>query len=134
MSPWLRRTLQARPEEWRRFETSPGREAARALARMGRPALEPLLEALAARSPQARAHAALGVGEMEPRNGRKEALARLMIALKDDDAQVREECARALGKIEDPEAVPALLAALRDQAAAVRTATAWALGEMKAEE
>ena len=60
MSPWLRKHLEARPEDWRRFETSPGREAARALARVGRPALGPLMTALSAPSPQARAHAAFG--------------------------------------------------------------------------
>ena len=131
MSPWLRRQLEAKPEEWRRFETSPGREAARALARIGRPALEPLIAALSAASPRARAHAAYGIGEMDARDGRAEALPRLMIALKDDDEGVREACVRALGEIDDPEAVPALLGALRDKAAAVRASAAWALGEIE---
>src|SRR5262245_52928909 len=27
ISPWLRKQLEAHPEDWRRFETSPGREA-----------------------------------------------------------------------------------------------------------
>jgi HEAT repeat protein len=131
MSPWLRRQLEAKPEEWRRFETSPGREAARALARIGRPALRPLLDALAAASPRARANAAFGIGEMEPRDGRAEALPRLMIAVKDDDEGVREACVRALGEIDDPEAVPVMLAALRDKAAPVRSSAAWALGELE---
>ena len=131
MSPWLRRQLEAKPEEWRRFETSPGREAARALARIGRPALRPLLDALAAASPRARANAAFGIGEMEPRDGRAEALPRLMIAVKDGDEGVREACVRALGEIDDPEAVPVLLAALRDMAAPVRSSAAWALGEIE---
>ncbi len=131
MSPWLRRLLEAKPEEWRRFETSPGREAARALARIGRPALRPLVAALSAASPQARAHAAYGIGEMDGRDGRAEALPQLMIALKDDDDGVREACVRALGEISDPEAVPALLGALRDKAAPVRSSVAWALGEIE---
>src|SRR5512134_2383170 len=46
MSPWLRRSLEAKPEEWRRLATSPAREAARALAEIGRAALDPLLRAL----------------------------------------------------------------------------------------
>jgi HEAT repeat protein len=130
MSPWLRRMLEAKPDEWRRYETSPGREAARALARIGRPALRPLVAALSAESPRARAHAAFALGEMEPRAGRAEALGRLMQALKDDDEGVREACVRALGEIDDREAVPALLASLRDKAVSVRSASAWALGEI----
>jgi HEAT repeat protein len=131
MSAWLRKTIESRPDEWRKFETSPGREAAKALARIGRPALAPLLTALQAESPIARGNAAFAIGEMEPREGRAEALGRLMQALKDDDAGVREACARALGEIEDPEAVPALLASVRDKAAPVRATSAWALGEIE---
>jgi HEAT repeat protein len=131
MSPWLRKLLEARPEDWRKFETSPGREAARALARIGRPALGPLMTALAAPSPQARAHAAYGIAEMESKEGQAEALGRLMQAVKDDDAGVREAVVKALGEIENPEAVPALLAALRDKESAVRAAAAWALGEIE---
>ena len=131
MSPWLRKLIEARPEEWRKYATSPGREAARALARIGRPALDPLMTALSAPSPQARAHAAFGIGEMEAKEGRAEALGRLMQAVKDDDAGVREAVVKTLGEIENPEAVPALLAALRDKATAVRAAAAWALGEIE---
>jgi HEAT repeat protein len=132
MSPWLKKLVVSKPEEWRKFETSPGREAAKALARIGQPALQPLLATLSSStSAVARANAAYGVGEMEPREGRAEALARLMQALKDDDVGVRMECAHALGEIEDPEAVPALLAAIRDKAAPVRGASAWALGEIE---
>ncbi len=131
MSPWLRRMLEAKPEEWRRFETSPGREAARALARIGRPALDPLLAALSAASPHARVHAAFAVGEMEPRDGRAQAVGRLMLAVKDDDAGVREASVRALGNIDEREAVPALLGALRDKVVPVRAAAALALGEIE---
>jgi HEAT repeat protein len=130
MSPWLRRTLEAQPEEWRRFETSPGREAAQALARIGRPALAPLLDALSAPSPQARAHAAFGLGEMQPRDGRDEALGRLMLAVKDADAGVRQACVRALGEVDDRRALPTLIGALRDKATPVRATAAWALGEI----
>jgi HEAT repeat protein len=134
MSPWLRKMIEAKPEDWRRFETSPGRESAKALARIGQPALAPLLSTLAAEGPVAKANAAYAIGELEPREGRAEALARLMLALKDDDAGVREACARALGEIEDPDAVPALLASVRDKVPAVRAASAWALGEIESPE
>src|SRR5215471_5557357 len=69
ISPWLRKQLEAHPEDWRRFQTTPGREAAHALARVGRPALRPLMTALAAPSPEARAHAAYGLGEMDAKEG-----------------------------------------------------------------
>ena len=131
MSPWLRKQLEARPEDWRRFETSAGREAAFALARIGRPALAALTEALAAPSAQARAHAALGVAEMEAKEGRAEALGRLLQAAKDEDAAVREAVVKALGEIENADAVPVLLGALRDSVAPVRAAAAWALGEIE---
>ena len=59
MSPWLKKLIASKPEEWRKFETSPGREAAKALARIGEPALEPLLATLSSStSPAARANAA----------------------------------------------------------------------------
>jgi HEAT repeat protein len=130
MSPWLRKQLEAHPEDWRRFETSPGREAAQALARVGRPALRPLMTALAAASPQARAHAAYGLGEMDAKEGRAEALPRLIQTARDPDERVREAVARALGEIQSAEAVPVLLASLRDSATAVRAVAAWALGEI----
>jgi HEAT repeat protein len=131
MSPWLRKQLEARPEDWRGFETSPGREAARALSRIGRPALATLVATLSAPSPQARAHAAFGVGEMDAKEGRAEALGRLLVAVKDDDEHVREAVVHALGEIESAEAVPSLLAAVRDKATAVRAGAAWALGEIE---
>jgi HEAT repeat protein len=131
MSPCLRKQLEARPEDWRHFETSAGREAARALARIGRPALGTLMAALTATSAQARAHAAFGLGEMEAKDGRAEALSRLIQAAMDEDEHVREAVVKTLGEIESAEAVPVLLGALRDQATAVRAAAAWALGEIE---
>jgi HEAT repeat protein len=130
MSPWLRRQLEARPQDWRKFETTPGREAAEALSRIGEPAVGPLLAALASGVPAARANAAFALGEIDPRERRAEVLARLMQALKDEEPSVRRECAKALGEIGDAEAVPGLLAAVRDKAAPVRASAAWALGEI----
>ena len=53
---------------------------------------------------------------MEAKDGRAEALSRLIQAVKDDDERVREAVVKALGEIESAEAVPVLLAALRDKA------------------
>src|SRR5262245_48668789 len=65
MSTWMKSWLLERPEQWRKFETSPAREAAKALARIGQAALQPLLLATAAANFKVRRHAALALGEME---------------------------------------------------------------------
>lgn len=131
MSPWLRKLLEEKPTEWRQFETSPGREAAKALARIGPPALDPVLGALRDPKPMARANAAFAIGEMEASDVRGKALACLVDALRDDHETVRGASARALGEIEDPKAVAPLLATLRDSVARVRATAAWALGEIE---
>ncbi len=59
------------------------------------------------------------------------AVTALIVALKDEDPEVRGHAARALGKIKDPQAVPALIDALRDEREYVRGKAAWALGEIK---
>ncbi len=132
LSPWLKKLLEAKPEEWRKFETSPGREAAKALARIGRPALDPLVLALRAPQAPARANAALGLGEMSPgdSSARGLAVARLIDALRDEDEGVRVESTRALGKMDSSDAVVPLLGTLRDNSARVRSEAAWALGEI----
>ena len=54
-----------------------------------------------------------------------------MEALRDPQASVRREAAKALGQVKDARAVPQLLAALRDKDANVRLYAAYALGEIK---
>jgi len=130
MSPWLRRALQEKPDEWRKFETSPAREAARALSRIGQAALQPLLGATADANATVRRHAACALGEMEKSLARGPAADRLSRLLGDSSAEVREAAARALGELDVAAAVGALVARLRDDAPRVRAATAWALGEI----
>ena len=131
MSHWLRQALLAKPEEWRKLTTSPGREASMALARMGKAAQDPLIAALRASAPRARANAAYALGEIAPRSIRAKAVPPLVDALRDDEEEVRDASAHALGEIESPEAVEPLLGALRDSAARVRATSAWALGEIE---
>lgn len=130
MSPWLRRALEAKPEQLRQFETSPAREAARALARIGKAAVEPLLAALGDASFKVRKHAAFALGEMESSLVRGPAAERLARLLRDGHEEVREAAARALGEIDVATAVAPLTASLRDEASRVRAAAAWALGEI----
>jgi HEAT repeat protein len=53
-----------------------------------------------------------------------------MAAVKDSDADVREQSAFALGQIRDPRALPSLTAALRDSVADVRAQAAFAIGQI----
>jgi HEAT repeat protein len=55
----------------------------------------------------------------------------LVIALKDADADVREQAAFALGQIGDARAIDGLTAALKDANADVRQQAAFALGQIR---
>ena len=54
-----------------------------------------------------------------------------MIALKDADADVREQAAFALGQIGDARAIDGLTAALKDANSQVRQQAAFALGQIR---
>ena len=58
------------------------------------------------------------------------AVASLVMALKDADADVREQVAFALGQLRDPRAIDALTTALKDASASVRQQAAFALGQL----
>jgi HEAT repeat protein len=109
--------------EWDEGST-PGREAARALERLGNRAVEPLIERLRNESPVVRDNAALALGLIE----NADAVDPLASLLGDDATRVRTRSAWALGMIEDSKGVEPLLRALQDSDAEVRGQAAWALG------
>jgi HEAT repeat protein len=145
---------------WREQEpTTPGQEAARALAAIGSPSFTPVLAVLATGGNHARRNAAWILGALRDeravlplvaqttdrvagvrenvawslgaiRDQRAvEALAR--VVEKDESPDVREKAAWALGAIRDPRAVDALMRAMRDPAHDVRRQSAWALGAIR---
>ena len=61
---------------------------------------------------------------------KREQVANILSKLKDDYAKVRENAARGLGAIDNPEAVPALVEALKDDAKEVRFAALRALADI----
>lgn len=87
--------------------------AADALARIGEPALRPLIETLRDPNPQARLNAVRALSKMGP--AAREAVPDLARLLRSDpDEQVRQNAARALGQIgpDAAEAIPALIEAM----------------------
>jgi HEAT repeat protein len=107
--------------------TSPSIEAARALARIGRPALEAVVAALRHVEQSVRQHAAMALGFLD----QPEAVPPLLAAMRDDAGRVRASAARALGQIEDGRASQALAGALKDVDWEVRQQAAWALGQLE---
>jgi HEAT repeat protein len=115
-------------DRWRRGGvhalTSPGEQAAAALAAIGGRAYDPLVRTLKHTAWAARRNAAWALGAIDDRR----AVTALAAALKDPEAPVREQAAWALGAIGDEAAVQPLLEALKDDAGKVRQQVAWALG------
>lgn len=114
-------------------QASPGEEAAIALAAMGQPSVEPLVDALGHANASVRRNAAWAIGEVSGGRMAKRgsAVQPLLSALRDGDEWVRMAAARALGELQDERAVESLLATLSDSSNRVRELAAWALGEMK---
>ena len=108
-------------------QTSPGREAARALATLCAKAPEGLLAALKSPDAVVRQNAAEALGGIRD----KVAVEPLMALLRDDDKRVRERVARALSRLRDPTATEALIAAMKDPERSVRRQVVLALGEIK---
>jgi HEAT repeat protein len=75
--------------------TTPGEQAARALAKIGNPSMDPLLRTLKHTAAAARRNAAWALGAI----GDKSAVPALIETLKDEDAKVRAQAAWALGAI-----------------------------------
>jgi HEAT repeat protein len=106
--------------------TTPGEQAAAALAAIGSRAYPLVLTALKHDAWIARRNAAWTLGALDdPR-----AVDALGNALRDPEPRVRAQAAWALGAIDDRQAVPALVAVLKDSDARVRKQTAWALGAL----
>jgi len=114
-------------------QSSPGEQAAIALASMGTPAVAPLIDALNDSNPSVRRNAAWAIGELTNmlEGERANAVLPLVSLLDDGDEWVRMAAARALGEIRDERGVAKLIAALSDDRWKVRDVAAWALGEMK---
>ena len=102
------------------------KDAAKALGKIGAPAVEPLIAALRDKDSDVRYYAAYALGEI----GDKRAVKPLIAALRDKDSDVRYYAAEALGKIGDRRAVEPLIAALRDKNSDIRYYAAYALGEI----
>jgi HEAT repeat protein len=106
--------------------TTPGEQAASALASVGSSAIPALLGALKHDAWIARRNAAWALGAIDDRR----AVDPLIQTLRDREPAVREQAAWALGAIDDSRAVDPLVGALADQQADVREQAAWALGAL----
>ncbi len=100
-------------------------KAAEALARIGAPAVDPLIQALGHQDEDARWKAAIALGEI----GDPRAIAPLISLLGDEDRFVQSRAAYALGQMGSP-ALPALIAALEDPSPHIRRGAALALGRI----
>ena len=110
---------------WRHTDhTTPGREAAKTLSRIGEAAVGPLISALENGETTTRANAAFAMQMMsDPR-----LVDALIAALEDPAPSVREQAAWALSSHEDDRIAPALARALKDSDPDVRREAAWSLG------
>jgi HEAT repeat protein len=114
-------------------QSSPGEQAALALASLGPLAFRPLANQLDNSNPSVRRNAAWAIGELTnmPPSDRGDAVPQLITLLSDSDAWVRMAAARALGELHDHRAVAQLIATLSDNNWRVRELVVWALSEMK---
>ena len=77
------------------------------------------------------AQPSVGVAVGAQQAGSEAAVDALILALKDSDAGVRREAARALSQLNNRRAVPALASALKDANVEVRRQAAFALGQIR---
>ncbi|HEV8203811.1 MAG TPA: M56 family metallopeptidase [Pyrinomonadaceae bacterium] len=114
-------------------QSSPGEQAALALASLGPLAFRPLANQLDNSNPSVRRNAAWAIGELTnmPPSDRSDSVPQLITLLSDSDAWVRMAAARALGELHDHRAVAQLIATLSDSTWRVRELVVWALSETK---
>jgi HEAT repeat protein len=108
------------PDEMKRFEIS------QQLVAIGKPAVEPLIDALKDKDWRVRSGAAEALGNIKDARG----VSPLLPLTKDLVAKVREAAVGALGQIRDLRATDALVIALKDRVANVRAEAAHSLGLM----
>jgi len=115
--------------------SSPGEQAALALASFGRPAFAPLTNELNSSNATVRRNAAWAIGELTNMlpGQRANAVPQLITLLGDSDDWVRMAAARALGELHDNRSVSKLVVTLADDNWRVRELAVWALSEMKDE-
>lgn len=155
-TPTISKPLQSLMREYSGFfHNTPGVEAARALVKIGKPAVEPLIAALNNKDSSVRNKAVLALGKIKDdravealimtlkdeyrrftvigalKTSGELAVGPLIIALTNEDSLVREGAAIALGKIEDKRAIEPLIDILKDESPTVRKWGALALGDIK---
>jgi HEAT repeat protein len=114
-------------------QSSPGEQAAIALASFSQPAVDPLVAALGSANSSVRRNAAWAIGEIRGGLGanRSAAVDPLIAAMSDEDSWVRAAAAFSLGEMRPRQATETLVAALGDADWRVREMAARALGEMR---
>ncbi len=110
--------------------SSPAQEAARALGRIGRMAVTPLLTALADPASTVRRHAAVALGLLDDHLAAAPAVPRLVATLTDADWQVRRDVVWALGETGGQAVLAPVSRTLADAHPRVRATAAHALGEI----
>lgn len=114
-------------------QSSPGEQAALALASLGPVAFRPLTNQLDSSNASVRRNAAWAIGELTNMlpGDRAAAVPQLITLLSDSDEWVRMAAARALGELHDSRSLSKLVATLSDDDWRVRELAVWALSEMK---
>lgn len=105
------------------IESSPGFEAAKALAVIGKIAVPELSALIGDRNPHARKNAVFALGIINDR----QTITPLIQATTDEDWQVRDQAFRSLALKADRQVIGTLIAGLNDSNPQVRTRAAWAL-------